>query len=486
MVDVRKLTDDIPADLRNEAATETYPPSPVDRSQKTLTDGSPVTPDHRDLQPSGQQKGYVVLNEAERAKGFVRPVRRTYVHKKCGVARSRSPTCSAAPAARRPARRRRSRQLGRAMDLVCINHWDRAIETHTAHAPRGAALLPGRRLGAADRVRAGGPARPADGVADLHLSQPRARRPADQRPAAHGPVARRHLADRAQGRAAAGRERAGVRRLGPGRSAHRQADQGEEGRVLPPVGRHARGAGLPGRAQDPELRRLRRRHDAAAVLPDGAQARGRCAGPSRRTPRSRRTTCWRRCRSGGRRASASTGRCKGRSIFGRKHALAPRTIQRIYAGAVRFAWPEPFLVVLRQHMAGRSIDLPMPTIAANGTHIGLAMPVLIRPRARWAGQAVARRRRAGADDHGQGRPRLASRLIAEPVPDRPQHASIAIAERSIDGHRCRRATTISARVGVVEPFVLSQASPAVRRGRSSVPLPTIVTGGDQIAAAARR
>lgn len=53
----------------------------------TLTDGSPVTPDHREINPAtGMQKGYVVLSEAERAKGFVRPVRRTYIHLKCGVA----------------------------------------------------------------------------------------------------------------------------------------------------------------------------------------------------------------------------------------------------------------------------------------------------------------------------------------------------------------------------------------------------------------
>lgn len=53
-------------------------------SKTTLTDGSPVTPDHRELQPDGQQKGYVVLSAEERAKGFVRPVRRSYVHDKCG------------------------------------------------------------------------------------------------------------------------------------------------------------------------------------------------------------------------------------------------------------------------------------------------------------------------------------------------------------------------------------------------------------------
>lgn len=55
-------------------------------TKTTLTDGSPVTPDHREIDPStGQQKGYVVLSAEERAKGFVRPVRRSYVHLKCGV-----------------------------------------------------------------------------------------------------------------------------------------------------------------------------------------------------------------------------------------------------------------------------------------------------------------------------------------------------------------------------------------------------------------
>ena len=58
----------------------------VDRTQRTLTDGSPVTPDHLQIGADGMQKGYVVLSEAERARGFVRPVRRTYVHEKCGRA----------------------------------------------------------------------------------------------------------------------------------------------------------------------------------------------------------------------------------------------------------------------------------------------------------------------------------------------------------------------------------------------------------------
>lgn len=54
-------------------------------TKTTLTDGSPVTPDHREIDPAtGMQRGYVVLSNDERAKGFVRPVRRSYKHLKCG------------------------------------------------------------------------------------------------------------------------------------------------------------------------------------------------------------------------------------------------------------------------------------------------------------------------------------------------------------------------------------------------------------------
>ena len=58
---------------------------PADRTKTTLTDGSPVTPDHRDINPqTGMQKGYVVLSEDERDRGFVRPLRFAYTHKPCG------------------------------------------------------------------------------------------------------------------------------------------------------------------------------------------------------------------------------------------------------------------------------------------------------------------------------------------------------------------------------------------------------------------
>lgn len=59
---------------------------PVDRSAVQLSGGAPVTEGHREINPAtGQQKGYIVLTEAERSKGYVRPFRDAYRHAKCGA-----------------------------------------------------------------------------------------------------------------------------------------------------------------------------------------------------------------------------------------------------------------------------------------------------------------------------------------------------------------------------------------------------------------
>lgn len=65
-------------ELEDQAAV-----APVDRSACQLSGGGPVTEDHRELKLNGQQKGYMILTEAERAKGFVRPLRDAYRHMKC-------------------------------------------------------------------------------------------------------------------------------------------------------------------------------------------------------------------------------------------------------------------------------------------------------------------------------------------------------------------------------------------------------------------
>lgn len=56
----------------------------IDEPRRTLSDGTQIFPEHRNLKPNGQQLGYIVLAEEERAKGFVRPVRRSYIHLTCG------------------------------------------------------------------------------------------------------------------------------------------------------------------------------------------------------------------------------------------------------------------------------------------------------------------------------------------------------------------------------------------------------------------
>jgi DNA (cytosine-5)-methyltransferase 1 len=125
---------------------------------------------------------------------------------------------------------------------------------------------------------------------------------------------------------------------------------------------------------------------------------------------------------------------EGKSIFDRKRPLSPKSLARIYTGAVKFRWPQPFLVILRQHMDAQSLDAPLSTICACGTHIGLAQPFLLN--------------RHG--DNGSVR----AHDLAEPMPTAD----------------CRGAGY------VVEPFILSQASGGAPRIVAE-PVQTIVAGG---------
>jgi DNA (cytosine-5)-methyltransferase 1 len=122
----------------------------------------------------------------------------------------------------------------------------------------------------------------------------------------------------------------------------------------------------------------------------------------------------------------------GRSIFDRKKPLAAKTLARIMAGAVKYRWPEPYLVVLRRHMDGKSLDDPIPALTAGGTHVGLAQPFIYNGR-----------KNAKPIDVESGQ-----------VP------------------------TLDTKGGVwmAEPFILSQASGGAPRGVEE-PAPTILTGG---------
>lgn len=171
---------------------------------------------------------------------------------------------------------------------------------------------------------------------------------------------------------------------------------------------------------------------------------------------------------------------KGKSIYGRKKDLAPKTMLRILAGAEKHGWPAPYIVTLRNHMAARGIDLPLPTIAASGTHIGIAEPVLLRTDNSGAnGQCIA--------NTAAPLPTLTTRggvAMAEPFVLSAAHG-VDASDPDPHSRRVKSADdplgTIHAgggNFGVVEPFVLSQASGGVPRGVVN-PLPTIVTGGQR-------
>jgi DNA (cytosine-5)-methyltransferase 1 len=80
---------------------------------------------------------------------------------------------------------------------------------------------------------------------------------------------------------------------------------------------------------------------------------------------------------------------KGKSIFNRKKPLAPKTIDRIAAGLRKFGGKnaEPFLVMLYGTNNARSVDLPVPTVTANGQHIGLVQPERIPSWEEWIGKS---------------------------------------------------------------------------------------------------
>ena len=200
---------------------------------------------------------------------------------------------------------------------------------------------------------------------------------------------------------------------------------------------------------------------------------------------------------------------KGRSIFARKKPLAQKTLARIYAGAVKFGWPEPFLVILRNHMAGQSVDGPLPTIAANGTHIGIAQPVVVSAaHGVDADERNPHNRRvhsvddplgaihAGGGNFAVAEPLILNRnsaprgectQISEPAPTVTTSGGGYLAEPVImngrkgnqpKGVETDPIPTLDTKGGVwlAEPLVLSQQNSGAPRSADE-PLPTITTGG---------
>ncbi len=179
----------------------------------------------------------------------------------------------------------------------------------------------------------------------------------------------------------------------------------------------------------------------------------------------------------------------GKSIFNRPKPLARATLERILDGAERHDWEEPFLVILRRHMAGKSIRGPMPTISAQGTHIGIAQAFTLSQGSNGAPRSTTR---PVATLVGQGRVALvrpfvlsqgtggAARSVKKPIPAIPgggAHALIAPYYGSGSGTTCRSTRapistlTGKARFGLVLPVTHTDSSGRARSTRQ--PTPTI-------------
>lgn len=133
----------------------------------------------------------------------------------------------------------------------------------------------------------------------------------------------------------------------------------------------------------------------------------------------------------------------GKSIFGRKKPLKPATIARILAGLEKFGGPtlQPFLVVLRNNQAGMSIDGPIPTLTTSGANVGVAQPFLMPI--------------THTTDESQR-----SRSLDDPLP------TVTAAKRG--------------ELALIEPFVISAGGANLRQPRSaSDPLPTVM-GSDRL------
>lgn len=124
---------------------------------------------------------------------------------------------------------------------------------------------------------------------------------------------------------------------------------------------------------------------------------------------------------------------RGASIYVRKRPLSAKTLLRIYAGIVKFGWPERYIVRLRRNLAERRIPVPAP-----------------KPIERRADAFMIRSDITGA-------PKLRGRPVDEPTQTILGNGGIGLVEPAA-------------------PFVLAQGQGSEGR-QVSEPMPTIPCGG---------
>lgn len=198
---------------------------------------------------------------------------------------------------------------------------------------------------------------------------------------------------------------------------------------------------------------------------------------------------------------------KGENILARKKPLAEKTLKRIAAGMKKINGLdiEPFLVMFYGTNNTRSIDQPLPTVTANGQHIGLCEPFLLSqasggaPRpveepvpticAKGAVQMVEPFLIPFFGEREGQQPRI--HTVDEPVPTVTSHGAggvvepfvVAIDHQGGNGRYVKSVEdptptiTTKARLGLAEPFLIGAGGPERAGKPRSVekPLNTVLT-----------
>lgn len=164
------------------------------------------------------------------------------------------------------------------------------------------------------------------------------------------------------------------------------------------------------------------------------------------------------------------------SMFERDKPLAENTVRRIAVGAVRY-WGEPYLVILRRHADARGLDLPIPTVAAGGSHMGLAQPAL-RPLVCSNGSNAIPRpdNQPGPTITAQGgRAMHLYAPVLRPIVGANRTHNVPVSDEEPTPNLT---TAHGGGIYVAQPqaILLGQQSNSVARDESQ-PIPTVATGG---------
>lgn len=178
---------------------------------------------------------------------------------------------------------------------------------------------------------------------------------------------------------------------------------------------------------------------------------------------------------------------EGGSIFTRKKPLAPNTLRRILAGAVRYGWPEPYIAALGALLDGREpvldvpadhaapIESPLPLTAGGGGHIGLVMATASGGAARDLAEPVPTIVGGG----NGARPHFVEPLLmGVGASNAAKPASQPVPTITTGGGSATRHPG-NARPQLIEPLIVSRCT--TRSGRTarptSEPIPTACTAG---------